>query len=116
MSPIILKVNPANRLELATTIQNLIDMLDAIDGDADFEPNLGANEHHPLGSWMWDRDDTGSHESRHLRQPTIADPPAHRCCRISNSDRQLRCSNRGSQTAGLEHPLIRKRDCPSQGR
>ena len=35
---IFLALTPGLRTRLATTIENLIDLLDAIDGDPDFEP------------------------------------------------------------------------------
>lgn len=44
MSTIVLKLNPHDRTVLATTIEKLIDLLDAIEPDADLEPWLGAPE------------------------------------------------------------------------
>jgi hypothetical protein len=41
--PIILTLTPGDRLQLATTIERLINMLDAMDGDADYEPYLAGN-------------------------------------------------------------------------
>ncbi|MBN9079694.1 MAG: hypothetical protein BGN87_18575 [Rhizobiales bacterium 65-79] len=38
-----------DRTSVATTIERLIDMLDAVDGDENLEPSLGAPENHPGG-------------------------------------------------------------------
>jgi hypothetical protein len=38
-----------DRTSVATTIERLIDMLDALDGDENLEPSLGAPENHPGG-------------------------------------------------------------------
>ncbi|MGO7331745.1 hypothetical protein [Rhizobium leguminosarum] len=44
-------VNENNRLSIATTIEALIDLMDACEGDPDFEPTLGAPEQAMQGCW-----------------------------------------------------------------
>jgi hypothetical protein len=39
-SPILITVNPRDRLQLATTIERLVNLLDDMDGDPDLEPYL----------------------------------------------------------------------------
>ncbi|MBZ9859726.1 hypothetical protein [Mesorhizobium sp. CA12] len=41
METIQLSLNPRDRLELSTTIENLINMLDALEPDPDLEPSVG---------------------------------------------------------------------------
>jgi len=41
MTTITLTLNPHDRLTLATTIERLINLLDALEPDADLEPSLG---------------------------------------------------------------------------
>ncbi|TBG20634.1 hypothetical protein U8P76_10785 [Rhizobium johnstonii] len=44
-------VNENNRLSIATTIEALIDLMDACEDDPDFEPTLGAPEQVMQGCW-----------------------------------------------------------------
>lgn len=54
MTPIQIFINPADRLQLATTIQSLIDLMDSMEPDCDLEdggdhePNLGWPAGHGL--------------------------------------------------------------------
>ena len=41
MSTVVLTLNTGDRLQLTTTIERLINLLDDVDGDADHEPDLG---------------------------------------------------------------------------
>lgn len=51
---IFLTIKHNDRIGIATTIERLIDMLDALDGDPDFEPYLA-------NSWGDDREDENEH-------------------------------------------------------
>lgn len=59
-----LALTPSMRATLATTIENLINLLDEIDGDPEAEPSLGAPER---GGWYvsqehWADGARGDHE------------------------------------------------------
>lgn len=62
--PIVITLTPGDRLQLATTIERLINLLDEVDGDCDFEPSLA--DFRMTGSAMDDREgDDGDDEHSH---------------------------------------------------
>ena len=73
-----LALTPSLRATLATTIENLINLLDEIDGDPDAEPTLGAPER---GDWYvsqehWADGACGDHEREEVSEDEGAEDAA----------------------------------------
>lgn len=79
MDTIQLSLNPKNRLELSTTIENLINMLDDLSPDpdledgADLEPSLGWGERGPRCMFPLDHARGSHHDDRELDEADYED-------------------------------------------
>lgn len=60
MTPIIVTLNAGNRVELAATIECLINVLDAMDGDCDFEPYLAGWDERSMDDFEDECEDEGA--------------------------------------------------------
>lgn len=97
-----------DRLSIATTIERLIDMLDAMDDDPDLEdddpaePWLGAPERHPFGGWSWETRCQRREYSQEYWSAGehIADDREQEC-----EDEGAQCDDEGAKTGDDEYSL-----------